>query len=75
MGTTFRMWCHHEACVEAKQSLEELIVFGCLDLKLDHFAPSVKWFNQSDLNQIWPLGKVMGYQSWKSATQLISHQE
>ena len=32
-------WRHHEACVEAKQSREELVAIRCLDLKLDHFAP------------------------------------
>ena len=39
-------WRHHEACVEAKQSHEELVAIRCLDLKLDHYALRVKWFNK-----------------------------
>jgi len=32
------MWRHCEAYVKAKQIREEPMAFGCLDLKLDHFA-------------------------------------
>jgi hypothetical protein len=32
------MWCHREACIEVKQSCQEPVAIGCLDLKLDHFA-------------------------------------
>jgi hypothetical protein len=35
-------WCYREACVEMKQSREELMVIGCTDLKLDDFAPRLK---------------------------------
>jgi hypothetical protein len=31
-------WHHCEACVEGKQSHEELVAIGCIDLKLDPFA-------------------------------------
>jgi hypothetical protein len=33
------MWHHREACIEVKQSREEPVAIGCLDLKLDNFAP------------------------------------
>jgi hypothetical protein len=38
------MWCHHEACIEVKQSREELVAVRCINLKLDHFAP---WLSSS----------------------------
>ena len=38
-------WRHREACVEAKQSREEPMAIGWTDLKLDHYAPGVKWFS------------------------------
>ena len=40
-------WPHREACIDAKQSHEELVVVGCLDLKLDDFAPGIKWCSQN----------------------------
>ena len=35
------MWCHHEACVDTKQSHEKLMVVRCTDLHLDYFAPGL----------------------------------
>lgn len=37
VGMGGRMWPHHKACVEMKQSREETAIIW-LDLKLDHFA-------------------------------------
>jgi hypothetical protein len=34
-------WHHHEACVEAKQSREEIVAIRCTGLELDHFAPGL----------------------------------
>jgi hypothetical protein len=41
---------HREACVKVKQSREELVAIGPSDLKLNHYAPRVKWF--SSINKI-----------------------
>jgi hypothetical protein len=46
-GTSGSMWRLREACVEAKQSREELVAVRRSDLKLDHFAPRVKWFSKN----------------------------
>ena len=35
-------WRHHESCVKAKQSHEELVAIGLTDLKLDHFVPGLR---------------------------------
>jgi hypothetical protein len=46
MGMGGGTWHHHEACAETKQSHEEPVAIRCLDLKLDHYAPRVKWFSK-----------------------------
>jgi hypothetical protein len=39
-------WRHHEACVQAKLSHKGRVAVGCFYLKLDHYAPEVKWFSK-----------------------------
>ena len=41
VGTGGDTWRHHEACVEAKQSREELMFVRCTHLKVDYFAPGL----------------------------------
>jgi hypothetical protein len=36
-GTGGSTWSCHKTCVGVKQNHEELMVVGCLDIKLDHF--------------------------------------
>jgi hypothetical protein len=38
-GLRGNMWHHNEACIDAKQSHEELVVLRCTNLKLAHFGP------------------------------------
>jgi hypothetical protein len=41
VGTRGVTWHHCEACVEAKQSCEEIVAIRCIDLELDHFVPGL----------------------------------
>jgi hypothetical protein len=49
VGTKDSMWCHHEACIDVKQSHKEHMTARSENLELDHNTPVVKWFGSEYL--------------------------